>query len=120
VADEASNFDTSFSVDDWDLVFEALDSWECGKGELLSMIQHLKNMPPLPDEADPDFVKYIQKLKDHYLPMEREAKETQKVRKERGAMVKVKVLLRKQNAGIDSLLADARNTDLLEDDEKSS
>jgi hypothetical protein len=95
--------ESSFTEDDLSLVFEALDEWERMGTELLFFIQQFEQMPPLPENASPEVVEHVNRIRNHYLSIKKDAELTIKVRRERACLVKAKVVLQKTELAIEKL-----------------
>jgi hypothetical protein len=101
-----STLESAFTEEDLSLLFEALDEWERLGTETLFFIQQFEQMPPLPENTSPEVVEHVNRLRNHYLSIRKDAEQTIKVRRERACLVKAKVVLQKTDLAIEKLGSD--------------
>ena len=93
---------SKFSRDDIDVLIDAMGDWESIGNHEYNVMHMVKNYPmPDRDEESYDFVKNI---KEHFRKREKEIKNERSVRQERAILVKAKLVLLRQEAGINQLL----------------
>jgi hypothetical protein len=95
--------ESEFTEDDLSLVFDALDEWERMGTELFFIIQQFEQIPPLPENTAPEIVEHVNRMRNYYLSLKRDAEQTLKVRRERACLVKAKVVLQKTEMVIEKL-----------------
>lgn len=92
---------SSFSRDDIETLIDAMTDWESIGNHEYHVMQMVKGHP-LPEQDDDSF-EFVKKIKEHFRKREKEIKSERMLRQEKAILVKAKLVLLRQEGGINKL-----------------
>jgi hypothetical protein len=98
-----AELNTQFNRSDLDTLIEAMGDWEMVGNQEFHALQYI-NQIPLPEEDD-DSYEPIKQMKDFFRKREKEIKASRVIRQEKAVFLKAKLMLLRQDLGIDKLMS---------------
>jgi hypothetical protein len=103
-----ASFDTKFTKEDLDTLVEAMGDWEMMGNHEWHTLNMIKQVP-LPPE-DHEAHEAIKQIKEHFAQREKDIVATRAIRQEKAVFVKAKLMLARQDLGINQLFEMATTT----------
>lgn len=93
------------NANDIEILIESVDSWETSGNRDFHIMNMVKNAM-MPDRDD-DSYEFIKQVKDHFISREREIKADRSLRQEKATLLKAKLMLMRDDIGIDQLFEES-------------
>ena len=99
---------SALNKEEIEVLIEAMNNWEAiGNQEiyLMSLVQK----QPMPDENDETY-EFVKAIKEHYKKHEKDIKTTREIRQEKSILTKAKLVMIRQDLGINELFENSKAT----------